>query len=177
MLNVMVTGLLCISMLLVASSCNLCLFTVKFYWNIKKKKKKKKKAKLCHTTFNSLYRTAGPPSEKLYQNALQVHSFHIGFSMTNSFSTLLCIRTTGKRNHRAPKRTKLNGLWSKPCFARDILLTWCKSQAKVQIFLKQCLSFDIQSHAPAGQLPFSSVSTHVCKIPEKGVQIHPKSRT
>ena len=40
MLNVMVTGLLCISMLLVASSCNLCLFTVKFYWNIKKKKKK-----------------------------------------------------------------------------------------------------------------------------------------
>ena len=37
MLNVMVTGLLCISMLLVASSCNLCLFTVKFYWNIKKK--------------------------------------------------------------------------------------------------------------------------------------------
>ena len=38
MLNVMVTGLLCISMLLVASSCNLCLFTVKFYWNIKKKK-------------------------------------------------------------------------------------------------------------------------------------------
>ena len=41
MLNVMVTGLLCISMLLVASSCNLCLFTVKFYWNIKKKKKKK----------------------------------------------------------------------------------------------------------------------------------------
>ena len=39
MLNVMVTGLLCISMLLVASSCNLCLFTVKFYWNIKKKKK------------------------------------------------------------------------------------------------------------------------------------------
>ena len=40
MLNVMVTGLLRISMLLVASSCNLCLFTVKFYWNIKKKKKK-----------------------------------------------------------------------------------------------------------------------------------------
>ena len=40
MLNVMVTGLLCISMLLVASSCNLCLFTVKFYWNIRKKKKK-----------------------------------------------------------------------------------------------------------------------------------------
>ena len=39
MLNVMVTGLLCISMLLVASSCNLCLFTVKFYWNIKKKNK------------------------------------------------------------------------------------------------------------------------------------------
>ena len=39
MLNVMVTGLLCISMLLVASSCNLCLFTVKFYWNKKKKKK------------------------------------------------------------------------------------------------------------------------------------------
>ena len=36
MLNVMVTGLLCISMLLVASSCNLCLFIVKFYWNIKK---------------------------------------------------------------------------------------------------------------------------------------------
>ena len=36
MLNVMVTGLLCISMLLVASSCNLCLFTVKFYWNKKK---------------------------------------------------------------------------------------------------------------------------------------------
>ena len=45
MLNVMVTGLLCISMLLVASSCNLCLFTVKFYWNIKKEKKKKKKKK------------------------------------------------------------------------------------------------------------------------------------
>ena len=35
MLNVMVTGLLCISMLLVASSCNPCLFIVKFYWNIK----------------------------------------------------------------------------------------------------------------------------------------------
>ena len=45
MLNVMVTGLLCISMLLVASSCNLCLFTVKFYWNIKKKKKKTQKYK------------------------------------------------------------------------------------------------------------------------------------
>ena len=39
MSNVMVTGLLCISMLLVASSCNLCLFTVKFYWNIYIKKK------------------------------------------------------------------------------------------------------------------------------------------
>ena len=38
MLNVMVTRLLCISMLLVASSCNLCLFTVKFYWNLKKKR-------------------------------------------------------------------------------------------------------------------------------------------
>ena len=32
----MVTGLLCISTLLVASSCNPCLFIVKFYWNIKK---------------------------------------------------------------------------------------------------------------------------------------------
>ena len=49
MLNVMVTGLLCISMLLVASSCNLCLFTVKFYWNIKKKKKKKKLVLVCGT--------------------------------------------------------------------------------------------------------------------------------
>ena len=47
MLNVMVTGLLCISMLLVASSCNLCLFTVKFYWNIKKKKKKKNILPFC----------------------------------------------------------------------------------------------------------------------------------
>ena len=36
MLNVMVTGLLCISMLLVSSSCNPCLFFVKCYWNIKK---------------------------------------------------------------------------------------------------------------------------------------------
>ena len=32
----MVTGLLCTSMLLVASSCNLCLLIVKFYLNIKK---------------------------------------------------------------------------------------------------------------------------------------------
>ena len=31
MLIVMVTGLLCISMLLVASSCNRCLFIVKYY--------------------------------------------------------------------------------------------------------------------------------------------------
>ena len=36
MSNVVVTGLLCISMLLVASSCNPCLFIVEFYWNIKK---------------------------------------------------------------------------------------------------------------------------------------------
>ena len=34
MSNVMVTGLLCISMLLVASYCNPGLFIVKFYWNI-----------------------------------------------------------------------------------------------------------------------------------------------
>ena len=32
----MVTGLPCTSMLLVASSDNLCLSIVKFYWNIKK---------------------------------------------------------------------------------------------------------------------------------------------
>ena len=50
MLNVMVTGLLCISMLLVASSCNLCLFTVKFYWNIKKKKKKNKSKASCQSS-------------------------------------------------------------------------------------------------------------------------------
>ena len=29
----------------------------------------------------------------------------------------------------------------------------------------------------AGQLPFPSVSTHVCEISEKGAQIYPKPRT
>ena len=37
MLNVKVTGLLCISMLPVASSCNLSAVIVNFYANIKKK--------------------------------------------------------------------------------------------------------------------------------------------
>ena len=55
MLNVMVTGLLCISMLLVASSCNLCLFTVKFYWNIKKKKKKSQETPVPEIKREKLY--------------------------------------------------------------------------------------------------------------------------
>ena len=38
MLVVMFKGLLCISMLLLASSCNPCLFVVKFFWNDKKGK-------------------------------------------------------------------------------------------------------------------------------------------
>ena len=47
MINVMVTGLLCTSMLLVASSCHLCSFIVKFYWKLYKERNHWKDDILC----------------------------------------------------------------------------------------------------------------------------------
>ena len=44
---------------------------------------------------------------------------------------------------------------------------------RAQVFMLTISNLDL----PVGQLPLSSVSTHVFRISEKGAQFHPKPRT